>query len=124
LGVGGNVSFLVDTGADKTVVMPLDGRRLGIDYAALRDPVEALGIGGASTDYEEDAALAFADGEYLYVYRLVVHIATPIPEISTVPSLLGRDVLDNWTITFDKPHDSLTMIVVRADSAATIRTRS
>jgi translation initiation factor 2B subunit (eIF-2B alpha/beta/delta family) len=41
-----NVSFLVDTGADRTVIMPADAVTLGIDYSALTGNEAVGGIGG------------------------------------------------------------------------------
>ena len=35
LKIGGDVSFIVDTGADRTVLMPIDVKRMGIDYKKL-----------------------------------------------------------------------------------------
>ena len=34
LGKRGNVSFIFDTGADTSLLMPLDAQRMGIDYGA------------------------------------------------------------------------------------------
>ena len=52
------MSFLVDTGADKTVLMPLDGGRLGVDYDALPHRLQTVGIGGISNAYVARAILA------------------------------------------------------------------
>lgn len=116
LGVVGQVSFIVDTGADKTVLMPLDGRRLGVDYRRLDDTTVTVGIGGYSTNYVEDAILGFVEPDVcINVYNLPIHISTPTVEIESIPSLLGRDVLDRWSITLDKTNRSLTALVRDAD---------
>ena len=39
LGFRGLVSFLVDTGADGTVLMPADTKRLGIDPKSMSSPI-------------------------------------------------------------------------------------
>jgi hypothetical protein len=78
LGLAADISFIVDTGADKTVVMPLDGTRLGVDYANLTRPFVSTGI-------------------------------------MNIPSLLGRDILDRWQMTYHKPNASLTFEVLSAD---------
>lgn len=64
----GEVSFLVDTGADTTVLMPVDADRLGLDLSRLSDVTESTGIGGVSTDFVEPAQLVFSDGGILHVY--------------------------------------------------------
>ena len=40
LALAGPVSFLVDTGADQTMLMPVDATRLGVDHAQLTNPSE------------------------------------------------------------------------------------
>ena len=53
LGWSGNVSFIFDTGADTTLLMPLDAQRMGIDYGLFENEVSTLGIGGESTNFSE-----------------------------------------------------------------------
>lgn len=116
LKISGDVSFILDTGADVSVLMPLDAGRPKIDYASLSDTTDTLGIGGLSKDFVEPAFLAFTDsGVTLYAYEISLHIATASPDIMKVPSLLGRNILDNWTITYDKPNGILQAVVVNAD---------
>ena len=90
LQVAGDISFIVDTGADKTVLMPLDASRLGVDYQKLDASVDSVGIGGYSKNYIEIAVLAFLEPNVkLYVYMQQIHISTPSPEIANIPSLFG-----------------------------------
>jgi Aspartyl protease len=70
LGVSGPVSFLMDTGADKTVIMPADSKRLGINYRNLRQASESIGIGGTSSDFLESGVLAVRDGKFLHAYDI------------------------------------------------------
>lgn len=117
LGLRGDISFLVDTGADKTVLMPLDATRLGVDYTMLSDSVDTLGIGGVAHNYLEPAVLLFSErGKALRVYSLDVHISTPAPDIATIPSLLGRDIISHWCITFDHSRNRLRAEVRSANS--------
>lgn len=116
LGLRGDISFIVDTGADKSVLMPLDANRLGVDYSQLNRSYNTIGIGGYSKNYIESAMLAFAEPKaLLHVYLLEIYICTPSPEIADIPSLLGRDILDRWKITFHKSNDDLFADVVSAD---------
>jgi hypothetical protein len=113
LGVAGNISFLADTGADRTTIMQMDGARLGVDYSRLANSSQAVGTGGISQLFRENAVLAFLDqGVRLCIYDLEILIQQPMPALATVPSLLGRDVIQNWIFVCDKPHKLLTADVV------------
>ena len=75
----GNVSFLFDTGADHTVLMPKDAAVLGVDHALLPDPEATLGVGGLAKTSQEDARIVFADYDVgaVYVYDMPVRILLP-----------------------------------------------
>jgi hypothetical protein len=95
----GEVSFLVDTGADSTVLMPVDAGRLGVEYGRLSETTKSTGMGGESEDFVEQAQLVFRDdSDVLYVYDVALVIARPRPKIDILPSLLGRDVIDRWRL--------------------------
>jgi len=116
LGLAADISFIVDTGADKTVLMPLDGTRLGIDYAKLTTRFLSTGIGGVSADYLEPAILAFSETHTaIHLYQIEVIVSSPSPDIMDIPSLLGRDILDRWRMTYDKPNAALAFEVLGAD---------
>ena len=66
-----SISFLLDTGADSTALMPADAVTMGVAHSVLRlakDPM--LGIGGAAKMYIEKAILLLVDEERLYSYAL------------------------------------------------------
>jgi len=116
LKVDGSVSFLIDTGSDCTVLMPLDAARLKIDYSRLTKRVESTGIGGLSNDFVVPAALLFSDpGAKVYGYNVALRIAEPKPELKTTPSLLGRDVINHWRIVYDPVGKMLTGEVLSCD---------
>ena len=50
---------LSDTGADVSVLMPVDGIKMGIDYQALINPKVVGGVGGNASCFQESAVLAF-----------------------------------------------------------------
>lgn len=118
LGLAGNVSFIFDTGADSSVLMPADAITLGVDYDLLSDPSESFGIGGSAQTFEEYARLAFADanGDRLYSYDIPILIHEPAMDAMRIPSLLGRDVIDRWRVTYDKSVAELTAEVVSSDA--------
>jgi hypothetical protein len=98
----GLISFLVDTGADGTVVMPTDSKKLGIDFRRLVNPVTSEGIGGAAQGFNENAILSFSDRHYLYSYSLKVQISAPTRHNHRFPSLLGRDLLKGGRFVMDQ----------------------
>lgn len=115
----GDVSFLVDTGADRTMLMPIDGQLMGIDYSSLSGVARLSGVDGRqSGHFEENVTLAFAEaGRLLHVYDLAIIIARPTRYNLRIPSLLGRDVIDRWRMIYDKsnPNPRLTFRVLSAD---------
>ncbi len=115
LSIQGDISFLVDTGADCSMVMPSDAKRLGVPYELLQGDRECGGIGGTAHSFVERAILVFTDPQVmLYAYDLEIDIMPDDGEMEEVPSLLGRDVIDRWRVTYDpqgvglraKPHSA------------------
>jgi hypothetical protein len=116
LRVRGAVSFLVDTGADSTVLMQLDAIRLNIDYASLTETRINTGIGGNSTDWIVPATILFSEPRVkIYGYDITLTIVHPKPELETCPSLLGRDIINKWRMVYDPPANSLKVEVLRYD---------
>ena len=116
-GIGAEVSLLVDTGADSTTLMPMDGKNLGIDYSRLTCMDEATGVGGTTPTYLEFALLTFLDDgrQRLSTYAVTLDILPPNPDLDGLPSLLGRDILDRWRMVCDRTHDKITFTVRSAD---------
>jgi hypothetical protein len=72
--VSGNISLLVDTDADSSLLMPGDATRLSLPYNRLTCRHSAFGLGGQVSCYEEEAILAFTDpGVAVYAYALDLH---------------------------------------------------
>lgn len=116
LKVDGYVSFLVDTGADNTVLLQTDGARLGLDYSKLRNASQAIGVGGAATIYEEAAILVFSEPRTkVHVYSLNIQVLEPNPANDTTPSLLGRDILNRWRMSYNATSKRLFFKVLSAD---------
>lgn len=124
LGVSADVSWLVDTGADSSLLNPPDASEIGLDYSRLRNRIESLGTAGIAYSYAEPASIAFTDpGKSVYVYHLTLDIAEPSPETMELPSLLGREVLDRMRMVYDPSRGVLTFTVRSADLVIPIRKR-
>ena len=120
LSIRGDISFLVDTGADKTVIMPIDAARLRVNHNRFKIESEMRGIGGTGINYPEQCLVAFTEaGKKAFVYDLTVLFAKPEKYNKTTPSILGRDIIDRWRMMYEKPKNRLTFTVISAD--ATLR---
>ena len=115
----GGVSFMFDTCADHTVLMPKDAAVLGVDHALLPDPEETLGVGGLAETSQEDARIVFADSNVraVYVYDMPVRILLPSgnPSEMRLPSLLGRDIINRWRVVYDQSVPELSAEVLASD---------
>ena len=116
LKIRSDISFLVDTGADRSLLLPNDGMRIGIDYTKLTGDAESIGVGGVCHNFVEPALIVFSEPRrFLYVYSIDLVIAPPAPDIMDPPSLLGRDILNQWRMIYDPTKNRLTFHVVSAD---------
>jgi len=116
LNIRGDISFLVDTGSDVSRLHPNDGIRLKIDYGQLSGDAESIGTSGVSHDFIESAVVVFSEPKlFLYVYNIALRIAPIDPEIIDLPSILGRDILDQWRMTYNPQKRRLAFKVILAD---------
>lgn len=113
------VRFLLDSGASSTVIADTDARYLKIDYNRLqRLPSGMTGIGGTvETFVLPSVRLVFATGdgtheeelERVYVLRHQMTDARQRARIERIPSLLGRDVLNNYMVILQRSTDTVLM---------------
>jgi hypothetical protein len=120
IGISADISFVIDTGSDYTVLMPLDAARISLDYSRLGKEVDAVGIGGLSRDFVEDALIAFTDGIAVFIYETSLHIASPSVDIITIPSILGRDIINRWSMVYCYPERKIEIHNHTADHIAAI----
>lgn len=103
------ITFLIDTSADATVLHPVDAYPiLGDDLRTIdfdRDPrrVPGLGVGGAVDRVVRDATLTLrSEDRRLHPIEMPILVARPIPSEPgdhgnwRLPSLLGRDFLRHF----------------------------
>lgn len=103
------IQFRIDTGCDITTISLVDALFIGLDFSKLSDSSIALGVGGEEikTFKIYDCGLYFDLGECSLTEMLnQVNIAYPnltkenMKSISYVPSLLGIDFLQRYTIKY------------------------
>ena len=111
-----DVSFLMDTGADLTTIMPTDWLRFSLGYERLVKPFTIYGVGGKAEGFIEEAIITFVEpGSALRVYAAKVIILRATQYIMEAPSLLGRDIMNKWSVTFDRPGNRIAVRVAKAD---------
>jgi hypothetical protein len=112
-----NLSFLVDTGADRSTLMPADALKMGVDYAQLGNTAKVGGMGGNANCFNEQAILIFDELNRGLVRSYVVWLVIPKPKVDlrNMPPILGRDVLDGWYMHYDPSGKGLRFTVRSAD---------
>jgi len=111
-GTVADVPFLVDTGADVTVLNPQDGLRLlpAAVWGSLTDPIRMGGAGAGLNHYPQPANVSFRhDDGHLEQIVSTVYVATPHQANMGLESLLGRDILGHFVMTFDQSGRALTL---------------
>ena len=115
LEVDESVLFLLDTGADVTCLHPTDAKNVGLAFERLRNRVSYRGVGGTSPYFVEPAILPFADKLKARLYTVQLLVAEPNENNEVLPSLLGRDIINNWRIEYDPARSRLECTVRHAD---------
>ncbi len=94
--------LLVDTGADRTIVAPLDADRLqrdlGIDITTLPQGDPIRGVGG-QTPTRVIQALLTMEGSSV---SLTLPILEASPSLLPIPSLLGRDIISRFALIVEE----------------------
>ncbi len=93
------ISFLVDTGADRTILSPFDASRLreqfAVDLLSLPSGAPSSGVGGRAATRRIDATLQMGD----FSTDLTLAILEPPPgRLPGMPSLLGRDIISRFAL--------------------------
>jgi len=123
LRIRGYVSFLVDTGASGSVLMPADAKKLGVNFGRLIHPTTSHGIGGFSEGFNEVAVVGFSDGKHVYGFDIELEIAKRTKDNQHLPSLLGRDILNRCRLVADHTRKLLTLTPRRWDFRVALRGR-
>ena len=108
-GVSTDVPFLLDTGADSSCLHFRHTSELVVPESSLGNESSVGGIGGTAAYYREPAMVTFAYGsggidEVSYNIALDLSYSD---ETIGLPSLLGRDILDDWHIEYSRKRNLL-----------------
>lgn len=99
----------MDTGADSTVLSFQDAKEIGVDVTHLDDePIAVKGMGGTAHLYLLKATILFASKRTQKSYE--VEIGVPAENYGLF-SLLGRDILNDWSIRYDRREDVLMFAI-------------
>ena len=111
-GVAGmQVEFLIDTGADRSIIGDFDASRMVEDYGAdltnLRGGRPTRGLGGFISTLAAESTLEIDD----FSKDIRLDILAPSPETYLgVPSLLGRDVLSQFALFIEERTNKVLLL--------------
>jgi len=111
------ITFLVDTGASKTIISDKDAIRLGVDYDKLEKLEEGLiGIGGeVETFLMRDVDLRFKSESDTHKERLDMMLLRHKKlddKIKKIPSLLGRNILNKYSLTYNASENLVELSIL------------
>jgi len=113
LSIAGWVSFLIDTGASRTIILDGDARALNLAYESLqRYQPGAVGVGGVVETYIiENCTLTFSSdlGDYIEPMPViyVLRHGRFDRRVERLPSLLGRDIINKYNLFYGRPRGSV-----------------
>ena len=97
------IEFLIDTGADTTVLSPSDARAVGLDTSILDIEGESSGVGGEVYMRTVEATLTIQG----YSVPLIIYIPDSDYEI---PSLLGRDFMVGFGLFMEERTGTVALL--------------
>lgn len=98
------VTLLIDTGATRTLLAPAVVARAGVDVRNGR-PVRVIGVSGSINAVEIVVPRLDVAGVQIGPLSVIVH---EVPELRA-DGLLGRDVLEHFTLTIDAARGRATL---------------
>ena len=100
-------AFVVDTGADHTLLSPGDARRLhrelGLDIRTMPRGNPIGGVGGYAETRLVSATLVIGS----YQTTMPLHVVDMPPGPSDMPSLIGRDIIYDFALFMEHSADRL-----------------
>jgi hypothetical protein len=115
-----DVRFLVDTGADVTLLDSVAYHRAGLVYDDFRQFPDATssGFGGRIEARRVPARLRLLDADASSIITIVIELevlnaarasSTSLDPVPALPSVLGRDVTDLFRLTIDRSMNHVTL---------------
>lgn len=104
------LTLIVDTGAERTVISPAAIERAGLGGQGGR-PIRIVGATGAVTATLVTVPLLDIAGARIGPLPVIVHALPADGRTEPVDGLLGRDVLDAFTLTVDMAAGRATLTV-------------
>ena len=99
----GEVDFLIDTGADSTLLAPRDALDLGLDLSQLPPGPHSTGVGGITpTVYAESTITLDRHGFTIPLPILAPGSQRQQAALARIPSLFGRDLLAHFALFFEE----------------------
>lgn len=118
LQLSADTAFLVDTGADSTLLAPRDASLLGVDPALLPFGLPSTGVGGTVRTAEVPATITLGPHTYTFTLRILApQTRAQRVGLARIPSLLGRDILAHFALFYDQQED-LVLLPEPAEAAA------
>ena len=85
----------MDTGADRTILSPIDAKNMGLDVPALDVGLRSRGIGGEVSTRVVESTLTVQG----YSTSITMHV----PEVrQPIPSLAGRDFMASFALFMEE----------------------
>ncbi|MBM2827259.1 MAG: Peptidase protein [Dehalococcoidia bacterium] len=103
LQIRGTVHFLVDTGADTTLLAPRDAKELGLDINSLPQSPPSMGVGGPTPTASTEATITLDS----LSFTISLRILAPTDQrqqrsLQFIPSLLGRDIMAHFALFMEE----------------------
>ena len=109
---GFEVPVLIDTGADRTILAPLDALRLAlrfdIDFTTFEQGRPSIGVGGQVSTRLVDVDLRI--DAFSTPMQLTVLEPPASGRISHIPSLLGRDIISRFGLLVDQRTEQVLLL--------------
>ena len=104
------IEFVVDTGADHTLLSPSDADRLhselGFDIRTMPRGNPIGGVGGYTETRTVRATLVIGD----YETTMPLHVVDMPPGPNDMPSLIGRDIIYDFALFMEHSADRLYLL--------------